>query len=626
MNRYYMRLRSAPGSDQTGFADAPAVLDKLISIVQDKGIHPEDMEIIDVKTSKEIPAKAFIDMAVHTKGLDVVKSAHASSNSKQEPFGSIYDAEIDKYVTEAPVNMPPYKNDDMSFVQGVYNTDQTGNKYSGHGPSIRKEKIPGFNLEHELFQDEEGNLNIFHSVDEYADTPTDFKSKLKKFGRDTMIRKELHRKPLSFVSMRPFNDGYIVNSIASDPNSRNKGIAKQLFLALINYIGTPIYFGRQVSPQGKAFGDAMIKELQGQFRVVGYDQQTKQEFAVADTDSLYNDPEGGKQLPSMEPKDIQKAITNTKLIKLIPESFESPEAIIREHLLREAKASERFMMFADKLDTGLRFASKKQGEIAKKQHEKLFPEQQFVIGQETPVTISGQSQQQLASILIDATGRVDIGKAFLDKIWDLPMANIKNRGAITRNSDLAPNTPQQMGKPVQASYKVQDMVTMNHWLSQAGININNSFVITNIALDDTIPPNHGKNALKFDIQYFPKPPETAYTQRSMMNNPIKPVKEQYNKEKYPNLKDFAIMIKKHVGQAKAMEFYHIDWEHQNDANAEMLINMGTDPLDLDTDSANEWLAQHSVPYRVRRMFNDDQYEIYFDVLNTLEPVGGTSIH
>ena len=68
----------------------------------------------------------------------------------------------------------------------------------------------------------------------------------------------------------------------------------------------------------------------------------------------------------MEPKDIQKAITNTKLIKLIPESFESPEAIIREHLLREAKASERFMMFADKLDTGLRFASKKQGEIAKK--------------------------------------------------------------------------------------------------------------------------------------------------------------------------------------------------------------------------------------------------------------------
>ena len=58
----------------------------------------------------------------------------------------------------------------------------------------------------------------------------------------------------------------------------------------------------------------------------------------------------------------------------------------------------------------------------------------------------------------------------------------------------------------------------------------------------------------------------------------------------------------------------------------MLRNMGTDPLDLDTDSANEWLAQHSVPYRVRRMFNDDQYEIYFDVLNTLEPVGGTSIH
>ena len=558
-----MRLRSAPGSDQTGFADAPAVLDKLISIVQDKGIHPEDMEIIDVKTSKEIPAKAFIDMAVHTKGLDVVKSAHASSNSKEEPFGSIYDAEIDKYVTEAPVNMPPYKNDDMSFVQGVYTTDQTGNKYSGQGPAINKGKIPGFNLEHELFQDEDGNINIFHSVDEYADTPLDFKSKLKKFGRDTMIRKELHRKPLSFVSMRPFNDGHIVNSIASDPSSRNKGIAKQLFLALIKHLGTPIYFGRQVSPQGKAFGDAMIKELEGQFRVVGYDQQTKQEFPVADTDTLYNDPEGGEQLPDMTPKAIQKAITNTKLIKLIPESYVSPEAIIREN----------------------RFKT-----VVKK--------------------IKGQSQQEVASIIWDATGRKELGIAFLDIIYDLPMANIKNREAIIQNPDLIPNTGIELGKPAPASYKDQDMATMNQWLRKQGLQ--SQMLVTNIVVDPSMGILTGnKNSLKFDLDIKAISSE---------------VTEQYDKEKYPNLKDFAVMIKKHVGQAKALEFYHIDWEHQNDANAEMLRNMGTDPLDLDTDSANEWLKQYSVPYRVRRMFNDDQYEIYFDVLNTLEPVGGTSIH
>lgn len=568
MNRYYMRLRSAPGSDQTGFADAPAVLDKLISIVQDKGIHPEDMEIIDVKTSKEIPAKAFIDMAVHTKGLDVVKSAHASSNSKQEPFGSIYDAEIDKYVTEAPINMPPYKNDDMSFVQGVYNTDQTGNKYSGHGPSIKRGKIPGFNLEHELFQDEDGNINIFHSVDEYADNPQDFKSRLKKFGRDTMIRKELHRKPLSFVSMRPFNDGHIVNSIASDPSSRNKGIAKQLFLALIKHLGTPVYFGRQVSPQGKAFGDAMIKELQGQFRVVGYDQQTKQEFPVADTDTLYNDPEGGEQLPDMTPKAIQKAISNTKLIKLIPESYVSPEVIIRE-------------------------ASKV---VSKK--------------------IEGQSQQQLASLIWDATGRQDLGVEFLDQLWELPMTNIKNREAIIQNPELIPNTGIELGKPAPASYKDQDMATLNQWLRKQGLQ--QQMVIKNIVVDPSIAPAHNKNALKFDI--------VVSFMQHLPDGSTSVVKEQYDKEKYPNLKDFAVMIKKHVGQAKAIEFYHIDWEHQNDANAEMLRNMGTDPLDLDTDSANEWLTQHSVPYRVRRMFNDDQYEIYFDVLNTLEPVGGTSIH
>jgi len=605
-----MRLRSAPGSDQTGFADASAVLDKLMSVMQDKGIHPEDMEIIDVKTSKEIPAKAFIDMAVHTKGLDVVKSAHASSNSKQEPFGSIYDAEIDKYVSEqvpylqrpntgykkavddfvrlnpgkteddwkelsdiqqkkyldkykhlseAPVNMPPYKNDDMSFVQGVYTTDQTGNKYSGQGPAINKGKIPGFNLEHELFQDEDGNINIFHSVDEYADNPQDFISKLKKFGRDTMIRKELHRKPLSFVSMRPFNDGYIVNSIASDPNARNKGIAKQLFLALTNYLGTPIYFGRQVSPQGKAFGDAMIKELEGQFRVVGFDQQTKQEFPVTDTDTLYNDPEGGQQLPDMQPKDIQKAITNTKLIKLIPEGYITPEAIIKEYL-REA------------------------------------------------YTEQGLSQKQVASVIWDATNNKDTGIAFLDLLWDLPMANIKNRNLIIQNPDLAP-ARQGTGTRRPASYRVQDMFTINNWLKDQGLG--RQIQVSEIQVDPTVPPKNGKNALKFSL---------------IIDKKVVEVADQYSQSKYPNLKDFAVMIKKHTGHEKALEFYHTDWEHQNDANAEMLKSMGTDPLDLDTDTANEWLKAHSVPYRVRRMFNDAQYEIYFDLLSTLEPVGPTELH
>ena len=157
---------------------------------------------------------------------------------------------------------------------------------------------------------------------------------------------------------------------------------------------------------------------------------------------------------------------------------------------------------------------------------------------------------------------------------------------------------------------------MNQWLRKQGLQ--QQMVIKNIVVDPSIAPAHNKNALKFDI--------VVSFMQHLPDGSTSVVKEQYDKEKYPNLKDFAVMIKKHVGQAKAIEFYHIDWEHQNDANAEMLRNMGTDPLDLDTDSANEWLTQHSVPYRVRRMFNDDQYEIYFDVLNTLEPVGGTSIH
>lgn len=559
MNRYYMRLRGAPGNDQTGFADAPAVLNKLISIIQDTGIHPEDIEITDVKNSKEVPAKAFIDMAVHTKGLDAVKSAHDSSNSKQEPFGSIYDTEIDKYVSEAPVNMPPYKTNDMSYVQNVYTTDKIGNKYSGAMPSINKGKIPGFGLEHEMFQDEDGNINLFHSTDEFADDPVDFKSKLKKFSRDTIIRKELHRKPLSFISMRPFNDGYIVNSIASDPRNRNKGIAKQLFIALSKHLARPIYFGRQVSPQGKAFGDAMIKELQGEFRVVGYDQQTKQEFPVADTDTLYNDPEGGQQLPDMQPKDIQRAVQNTKLIKLIPENYTPAETIIKEYL-REA------------------------------------------------YTERGLSQREVASVIWDATGSKDTAIAFLDLLWDLPLANIKNRNLFVQNPNLAPQRrDSQFKRPVP--YRTQDMVTINDWLQKQGIG--RTIKVSDITIDPTEPPKNGKNALRFNIEVDQKVTETA---------------DQYSQEKYPNLKEFAVMIKKHAGHEKALEFYHTDWEHQNDANAEMLKSMGTDPLDLDTDAANEWLKANAVPYRVRRMFNDAQYEIYFDLLSTLEPVGPTDIH
>ena len=559
MNRYYMRLRGAPGNDQTGVADAPAVLNTLMSIIQDTGIHPADIEIIDVKTSKEIPAKAFIDMAVHTKGLDAIKSAHDSSNSKQEPFGNIYDKEIDKYVSEAPVNMPPYRTDDMSYVQSVYTTNKIGNKYSGATPSINKGKIPGFSLEHELFQDEDGNINIFHSTDEYADDPEDFKTKLKKFSRDTIIRKELHRKPLSFLSMRPFNDGYIVNSIASDPRNRNKGIAKQLFIALSKHLNRPIYFGRQVSPQGKAFGDAMMKELEGEFSVVGYDQQTKQEFPVTDTDTLYNDPEGGEQLPDMQPKDIQKAITNTKLIKLIPEGYTTPEAIIKEYL-REA------------------------------------------------YTETGLSQKQVASIIWDATGSKDTAIAFLDLLWDLPLANIKNRNLIVQNPDLAPSRA-ALGNRRPASYRVQDRATINDWMLKQGIG--RQISVTDIQVDPTVPPKNGKNALKFNLN---------------IDQTVTEIAEQYDEEQYPSLSDFAVMIKKHVGHEKALEFYHTDWEHQNDANAEMLKSMGTDPLELDTDSANKWLKAHSVPYRVRRMFNDAQYEIYFDVLSTLEPVSPTEIH
>ena len=169
-------------------------------------------------------------------------------------------------ISEAPINIPDYKTDDMGYVQSVYKGDQTGNKYSGQGPSIKLGKIPGLNLEHELFQDENGNIQIYHSIDPYED-PQTFTDKLKNIGSKAFMANS--RKPLGFMSVRPYRDGYIGNTVATDPNHRDKGIASKLLIALIGYLGKPFYFGRQTSPASKQFTKSIIDKTRGKFRAVG---------------------------------------------------------------------------------------------------------------------------------------------------------------------------------------------------------------------------------------------------------------------------------------------------------------------------------------------------------------------
>ena len=52
----------------------------------------------------------------------------------------------------------------------------------------------------------------------------------------------------------------------------------------------------------------------------------------------------------------------------------------------------------------------------------------------------------------------------------------------------------------------------------------------------------------------------------------------------------------------ALQFHYTDWEFDNDMNSTMLRQMGADPFEIDVATANEFMKQHNLPYRVRRMF------------------------
>jgi len=462
-------------------------------------------------------------------------------------------------ISEAPINIPDYKTDDMGYVQSVYKGDQTGNKYSGQGPSIKLGKIPGLNLEHELFQDENGNIQIYHSIDPYED-PQTFTDKLKNIGSKAFMANS--RKPLGFMSVRPYRDGYIGNTVATDPNHRDKGIASKLLIALIGYLGKPFYFGRQTSPAGKQFTKSIIDKTRGKFRAVGYDQQQRKDFELDNVDDLYTDHPGFSQDPmdrdSYDKEEVQKALSDTQLIKLIPENYVKPEDIVEDY-------------------------------IAEAQIENSL------------------SSNKLAGLIWDHTDDKEIAKEFLDVVWDLYFSNFKVRHGL-RDADLI--LPGQKGLPNPRTYRDEDIDTLNSWLQSKGLK--SAFKILKLDIDTSIPPKYQKNSLRFQVE---------------VNAKRRALGEEYSADKYPTLKDFAVMIKKHLGREKALEFYYQDWEHQNDANSEMLTAMGTDPLELDTEWANNWLKQHRVPYRVRRMFTDSNWEIYFDLIATDQPLSGnTQIH
>ena len=535
---YHITMKGQPGKGIVGYNKLSMVIDKILRLQAEAGIDPKELEIFDGDTMKKIPGDVFLKQ----------------HEDLYDPFESL---------TEAPINIPDYKSDDMGYVRSVYQGDHTGNKYSDKMPSIKLGKIPGFELEHEMFKDENGNINIYHSIDPYED-PKTFQDKLKKFGKEAFLDKSMQRKPLSFVSVRPYRDGYIGNTVATDPNQRDKGIASKLIIALIDHLDKPFYFGRQTSPAGKQFTDSIIRKTKGKFRAVGYDQTTGKDFDIDSTADLYTDVPGFSQDPtdydSYDNRDVANALTKTKLIKLIPENWLDPRQALRE-ILKEAKQ------------------------------------------------YKGINQQQVASLIVsmfnDRDTGIDVAKEFLDVVWDLTLTNIKDRSLLSDPMAMTPIKYRRVQPPKRKSYTDLDVETVQKFMDDSRLPIK----IQQIRVDVTSPPKEfGKNTLLFDL-------EADFRDSALQ--------EQANE--YLDLKGFVNLIYRQTGKKDlAVDFYHgnnrPEFAHLDDAGTSTALYTVDDALDDDKEMVNSWLKQNNIPQiRVDQIILSDDYEPHFILTSMKSP-------
>ena len=452
-----------------------------------------------------------------------------------------------KQVKEAPINMPK-TNDDMSYVRGMYRADKAGAKYQQRLPSIDLGEIPGLNISHELMKDENGNLTLYHSVDPYED-PKEFKDRLKNFINKNVIDPRVQKRPLGMVMFTPYRDGYENTSLAVDPDQRRKGIAQKMFIALAKHVKKPIYFGKQQSADGKAFMLKMIQAMDKDYRVVGYDQQNREEFNIKDLDDLYTDPSG----------DPQKDLRNTKLIKLIPENYQDPVPVL-ESLLTENKE--------------LQFVS--QEIIAKSIYD--------------------------VALLLKSQGKpvnpVAVTRKWIEIIDSLELVNAKRKQLQPPRVVAGPQNV-LLAKPQKTVPMLadQDRRVLNNWLKSQGMARN--IQITDIQPDFTEPEKYGQNRVRISA--------TIKESQQYSEEIVKEIQDQY-----PRDDELAKMIMRYLMSAQSMDptkakqialqFHYTDWEFDNDMNSTMLRQMGADPFEIDVATANEFMKQHNLPYRVRRMF------------------------
>ena len=468
-----------------------------------------------------------------------------------------------KNVKEAPINMPD-SNDDMSYVRGKYRADKTGAKYQMRLPSMDLGEIPGLSISHELMKDEDGNLTLYHSVDPYED-PKEFKDRLKNFLNKTVLDPRVQKRPLGMVMFTPYRDGYENTSLAVDPDQRRKGIAQKMFIALAKHVKKPIYFGKQQSADGKAFMLKMIQAMDKDYRVVGYDQQNREEFNIKDLDDLYTDPTG----------DPNKDLRNTKLIKLIPENYQDPIPVLEYIQLM------------------------KEGPLIKDEHLRRVPKE--TIGELVFNHLLYQYREGMSISPRDKTSE------FMGLFAELETAKIQNR-RIAVNPDVK-------ATEFLNSAKQKDILTLNTWLKTHKM----PFKIIDVELDLTMPSKYGKNEVLVSASYNMALDRRGFKKSKYINRPYFDVYGNMNEsiikeiqDQYPRDDELAKMIMRYLMSAQSMDptkakqialqFHYTDWEFDNDMNSTMLRQMGADPFEIDVATANEFMKQHNLPYRVRRMF------------------------
>lgn len=128
-------------------------------------------------------------------------------------------------------------------------------------------------------------------------------------------------KPVVYLQLSEFLDGYRVSVIKVEPQARGQGLGAKLYAGLVDHLKKPLYSDTtQTDASRVGIWNKLLKQFPN--RIVGYDQRTKEELplsisrrgpAVREKEPIYTPKKGPEDRPlHTEPQN------RTRLLKLLP--------------------------------------------------------------------------------------------------------------------------------------------------------------------------------------------------------------------------------------------------------------------------------------------------------------------